>query len=159
MGGLDRMIQAHGEQGLATGEPDADRLLRNDGNAVVIGVLLDQQVRAEAAFQGPWKLYLRLGHLDMGRIANMDDEAFAAVFAEKPAVHRFSNMMAARVQALARHLAENFGGEAARLWNDDADLATVRRRASLLPGFGPAKIETLPFALRLFGHRSFTPEP
>src|SRR5690606_25863869 len=111
MGGLDRMITASKEKGIATGDPEADRFLRENPNAILIGILLDQQMRAEVAFSGPYKLYQRLGHLDMKKIAEMDAEKFKAIFSEKPAVHRFANMMAERVQRLASAVAEKYRSE------------------------------------------------
>lgn len=148
------MIASRKKDGVATGDPDADALLREDPNAVLIGVLLDQQIRAEMAFSGPLKLYERLGHLDMEKMAGMDPEAFKEMFAEKPAVHRFSNMMADRVQNLARTIADEYDGDASGLWSDADDDQTIEKRAKKLPGFGAAKVKTLTAALDLFGHRA-----
>lgn len=142
-------------RGTATGHPEADALLRTDANAVLIGILLDQQIRAEVAFSGPHRLKERLGHLDMRAIAAMDEEAFRTVFAEKPAVHSFTGMMAARVQTLARTLADAYDGDAGRLWDDGAALEEVERRVSRLPGFGPNKVKMIGEVLELFGHRIF----
>jgi uncharacterized HhH-GPD family protein len=96
MGGLDRIESRLEAEGLALDEPAAEELLRGDANALLIGVLLDQQIRAETAFTGPYGLKQRLGHLDMRKIADMDTEALSEVFGEKPAVHRFASMMAGR---------------------------------------------------------------
>lgn len=153
MGGLDRIESRLATEGLALDEPGAEDLLRTDPNALLIGVLLDQQIRAETAFTGPYRLKQRLGHLDMQRIAEMDADAFARVFAEKPAVHRFASMMAARTQALARYVADELAGDASTLWKDDPEDQTLAARARKLPGFGPGKVQTLQHALRLFGHR------
>ena len=155
MGGLDRMIGSAREKGVATGDPDADALLREDPNAILIGILLDQQIRAEAAFSGPHKLAQRLGHLDMGKIASMDADDFKEVFGQKPAVHRFANMMAERVQKLARFIQETYDGDASGIWNDGADLKTVEKRAREIPGFGANKAKMMEEVLELFGHRSF----
>ncbi len=138
------------ETGTYTRDPDADALLRADGNAVLIGTLLDQQVRAELAFSGPLKLRQRLGHLDLETIATMDPEGFAAVCAQKPGVHRFANMMAGRIQALARAVVDSYGGDGSRLWKDAADAGDFERRATALPGFGPGKVQTLRHALDVF---------
>lgn len=148
------MIASREKDGVATGDPDADAFLRENPNAVLIGVLLDQQIRAEMAFSGPLKLYERLGHLDMETIAEMDPEEFQEVFARKPAVHRFSNMMADRVQNLARTIAEEYDGDASGLWSDIDDDRAIEKRAKKLPGFGAAKVKTLIAALDLFGHRT-----
>ena len=155
MGGLDRMIDRHAKKGTATGDPDADALLREDGNALLIGALLDQQIQAEMAFTGPSKLKDRLGHLDMEMIANMDPDDFKEIFSESPAVHRFTNMMADRTQILAKEIVEEYDGDAARIWNDGAELTTIQTRVQTLPGFGKAKVKTLLHALDFFGHRSF----
>lgn len=137
------MIATAEKEGIATGDPDADALLREDPNAIVIGILLDQQIRAETAFSGPYKLAQRLGHLDMAKIANMDAEEFKEVFARKPAVHRFANMMADRVQKLAQAIQAKYDGDASKIWADGADLKIVEQRARDLPGFGANKAKMM----------------
>ncbi len=154
-GGLARMLDRLQAEGTATKNFEADQLLRDDPNAALIGLLLDQRVRAETAFTGPLKLKERLGHLDMQRIADMDPEEFKAVFAHPPAVHRFIHTMADRVQELARALVAEYAGNAANLWNDGADLETIARRVQKLPGFGPLKARKIGYVLHYFGHRKF----
>ena len=80
-----------------TGKPDADKLLHNNGLALMIGMLLDQQVPMEWAFTGPYTIRKRLGHLNAKRIAAMDVDKFVAVCSEKPAIHRFPRSMATRM--------------------------------------------------------------
>lgn len=147
------MIRSAETKGSPTGTPEADELLRKDANALIIGIMLDQQTRAEMAFTGPYRLKERLGHLDMARIADMDEEELASVFQEKPAVHRFYNMMAGRVQELARYLQEHYDGRAEGLWKDTASIDDVKKRARKIPGFGTSKVNALEDALKLFGHR------
>lgn len=156
MGGLDRMIANADHEGVATGDPYADAFLRENPNAILVGVLLDQQIRAEVAFTGPYKLSERLGHFDMEKIAEMDSDAFSEVFSRKPAVHRFSNMMAGRVQKLAQSIAAKYDGDASQLWADGADIKTVQKRARDLPGFGASKVKMIGDVLELFGHRTFS---
>jgi uncharacterized HhH-GPD family protein len=154
-GGLGRMLKRLEEEGTATKSEEADALLREDGNAILIGLLLDQRVLAETAFAGPLKLKQRLGHFDMARIADMDTDAFKEVFAQTPAVHRFVNMMADRVQAVAAAVVEHYGGEACNLWGDTDELKTVEKRVKALPGFGPLKAKKVKFLLHYFNHRTF----
>lgn len=149
-GGLVRMLDRLRQEGTATKDLDADAFLREDANAVLLGLLFDQRVLAETAFIGPLKLKQRLGHLDMQKIAEHDPDDFKAVFAESPAVHRFTNTMADRTQAVARLLADEHGGDAANLWNDGADLETVEKRIQKLPGFGPLKAKKLKYCLFYF---------
>jgi uncharacterized HhH-GPD family protein len=154
-GGLRRMLDRLHAEGTATKDPEADQFLRDEPNAVLLGLLFDQRVLAETAFIGPLKLRRRLGHLDMARIAAMDADAFRAVFAETPAVHRFTATMAERTQALARVLADAYGGDAANLWAAGS-CADVEARIRSLPGFGPLKAAKLKHCLYYFGHRDLS---
>ena len=122
-----------------TGDVDADRLLNTDPLALLIGMLLDQQVPMEWAFRGPATLLDRLGRLDAATIAEMDPEAFVAPCRIKPAIHRFPNSMAGRIQDLCRHLLENHDGDAADVWEGAADGADLARRLRALPGYGAEK--------------------
>lgn len=121
-----------------TGDSAADTLLDTDPFALLVGMLLDQQVPMETAFAGPRKLHERLGHLDPARIAEADPEEFAAIVAEKPAVHRYPGSMAKRIQALSAHLVAEYDGNVTALWTD-VDGATLLKRLKGLPGFGEQK--------------------
>ncbi len=124
-----------------TGRPEADRLLETNPLALLIGLVLDQQVKMEKAFSGPYELEQRLGRLDAGEIARMDPERLDAVFRERPALHRFPGNMARRVQQLSQVIANEYGGDAAAVWRDARDGADLSRRISGLPGFGEQKTQ------------------
>src|SRR5665647_3961079 len=120
-----------------TGDPKADRLLEDDPFALLIGMLLDQQVPMETAFAGPLKLADRMGGLDPARIADASPDEFAALCATPPAVHRFPGSMAGRIQAVARAVVDDYEGDVTRLWHGgDPDGREVLRRLKALPGFG-----------------------
>jgi uncharacterized HhH-GPD family protein len=120
-------------------DPAADDLLAREPLAVLIGMLLDQQVPMEAAFRGPAKLTERLGHLDAAKIADVDADEFAKVMATPPAVHRFPGSMGGRVQALCRVIAEQYGNDASRLWSEATTGKELLDRVKALPGFGDQK--------------------
>ena len=123
-----------------TGDPAADKLLSEDDFALLTGMLLDQQVTMESAFAGPEKIRTRLGSLKPEAIATHDPAAFVEMFKERPAVHRFPGSMAARVQALAAAVQDEWGGETAAIWTKGSpDGAEVLRRLKALPGFGEQK--------------------
>jgi uncharacterized HhH-GPD family protein len=123
-----------------TGDADADRLLTDDPLALLIGMLLDQQVPMETAFAGPLKIAQRAGTLDPAALAHLNPDEFAELFKETPAVHRFPGSMAARVQALCGAVEKDWGGEAEAIWTQgDPDGAEVLKRLKKLPGFGEQK--------------------
>ncbi|MFD1504623.1 Fe-S cluster assembly protein HesB [Georgenia yuyongxinii] len=123
-----------------TGDGAADDLLSTDPLALLIGMLLDQQVAMETAFAGPLKIRERLGGLDARTLAETDPERLTEVFRTPPAVHRYPGSMAGRTQALCAHLLEHYGGDATALWTSgDPDGAEVLRRLKALPGFGDQK--------------------
>ena len=123
-----------------TGDDAADRLLTDDPLALLIGMLLDQQVAMETAFSGPLKIAERVGSVDAATLASYDPDAFADAFKMTPAVHRFPGSMAARVQSLCAAIEQDWGGDAAAIWSQgDPDGATVLKRLRGLPGFGEQK--------------------
>lgn len=122
-----------------TGDPAADDLLVTDPLALVIGMLLDQQVPMEWAFRGPATLRDRLGHLDCAAIAAMPIDDLEAVFKEKPALHRYPASMAKRTHALCEHVVAEYGGDAGRIWNDPVEAQALFERIRALPGYGDEK--------------------
>ena len=123
-----------------TGDTEADTLLSNDPLALLIGMLLDQQVTMEKAFGSPAELARRLGgRLDAASIAAMDAGALDAVFRERPALHRYPGSMAGRVQALCRAVAEDYGNMADAIWTGVPSGDELLARLRALPGFGEQK--------------------
>ena len=122
-----------------TGNPDADALLNRDPVALLLGMLLDQQVPMEWAFTGPSTLRARLGHLDASKIAAMPVDDFVAVCCARPAIHRFPAAMGKRIHALCDVLTSAYPDDAESLWATAADGAEVYRRLRELPGFGDEK--------------------
>ena len=122
----------------------ANQLLETDPLALLIGMVLDQQVKMEKAFMGPYDLKKRLGgRLDARQIAGMEPEKLDAVFRERPALHRFPGNMARRVQAMCQVLVSDYGGDAAAVWRDAKDGADLAKRIGKLPGFGEMKVKIL----------------
>ncbi len=123
-----------------TGDPDVDELLVADPLALLIGMLLDQQVPMEWAFRAPHTLSHRLGdRFNPTDIAAMDPEDLVAVFCEKPALHRYPAAMGRRVHAMCVHLVEHHGGDASRVWKGVRSGASLLERVRALPGFGEEK--------------------
>ncbi|SDQ66621.1 HhH-GPD-type base excision DNA repair protein [Microbacterium sp. cf332] len=123
-----------------TDDADADQLLTENPLALLIGMLLDQQIAMETAFSGPLKIRERAGDVDAATIAGYDPDAFVEVFRQSPAVHRFPGSMAGRVQTLCQTIVDDWDGDAAAIWTaGDPDGPTVLKRLKALPGFGEQK--------------------
>jgi uncharacterized HhH-GPD family protein len=126
---------------LAT-DPAADKLLATDPLALLIGMLLDQQISLEHAFSAPYHLQQRLGHdLDARELADYDTGSLIAIFSQRPALHRFPKAMAARVQELCRLVVDRYDGDAARVWTGAKSGAELAKRVGELPGFGKQKAQ------------------
>ncbi len=126
-----------------TPDPEANKLLANNPLALLVGMLLDQQVTMESAFGAPRLLEQRLGEigvaLDAAAIAGLASAELDELFRRRPALHRFPGSMAQRTQALCGYLVEHHGGRAEAVWEGVGDGAELLRRVEALPGYGTAK--------------------
>lgn len=134
------MTSAKSRELFLTGDKTADRLLSQDGNALLIGMVLDQQVTMEKAFAGPAVIAERMGGVfDVKAIAAMEEDEFVAICSERPAVHRFPGSMGKRVHAVCRVLADDYDGNAVNLWASAQTGAELKAAIGALPGFGDQK--------------------
>ncbi len=122
-------------------DPAADQVLADSAFALLAGMALDQQYPMEHAFRGPAKILDRFGSIDPRDIAAADPEAFAALCATTPAIHRFPGSMAGKIQALAQLIVDEYDGDTARLWEEAADGKDLLKRMTALPGFGKQKAQ------------------
>jgi len=121
-------------------DPAATALLRSDPLALLLGMMLDQQIPMEKAFSSPYVLTQRLGHgLDARELAEMDPDALTAIFAQPPALHRFPKANAQRAQEMCRMLVAKYDGDTAKLWAEATTGAELVARVGELPGFGKQK--------------------
>jgi uncharacterized HhH-GPD family protein len=122
-------------------DPAADKVLSEDPFALLTGMLLDQQFPMERAFAGPAKILDRFGTLDPAAVAAANPEEFADLCATPPAIHRYGRSMAGRVQALAAIVAEQYDGDASRIWSEASSGEDLMTRLQALPGFGKQKAQ------------------
>jgi uncharacterized HhH-GPD family protein len=124
-----------------TGNSDSDKLLNSNGTALLIGMLLDQQVPMEWAFNGAYTLKQRLGHLNPRTIGEMEPDDFLALCLEKPAIHRFPKAMAQRIQGMCTIIGEKYKNKGENIWNNVASGEELFTRLRELPGFGEEKAQ------------------
>jgi uncharacterized HhH-GPD family protein len=140
-----------------TGDAEADQLLTEDDNALLIGMVLDQQVPMEKAFSGPLVIAQRMGgQLDVAAIAAMSEDDFVALCSRPPAIHRFPAAMAKRVRQVCQVLTDDYDGKAANVWRDARSGNEVKASLARLPGFGADKAAI--FTAVLGKLRGITPE-
>ena len=136
--------QRHRGTLVVSGDPDADHLINTDPLALMIAMLLDQQIPIEWAFASPLRLAQRLGGtLDAAEIATMDPEQLVAIAVQKPAIHRYPAMMARRIHKLCEHLVDKYQGDATSIWADVNDAEVLYKRLLTVPGYGPVKSQIL----------------
>ena len=124
-----------------TGIPKADALLNSNGTALLIGMLLDQQVPMEWAFTGPYTIKQRLGHCDASKIAAIQEDKFVSICCGKPAIHRFPASMAKRIHQMCVILDADYKGKGSNVWKKIEDAEELRKRLRQLPGYGEEKTE------------------
>ena len=125
-------------------DPEANELLHRSPLALLVAMILDQQVPLEKAFSSPYVLAQRLGHEPTAKeLAGYDPEALTEIFSRPPALHRFPKAMAARVQEACRLLAERYDGDPEVLWKGAKDGRDLLKRIGELPGFGKQKAQIM----------------
>lgn len=123
-----------------TEDDAANQLVASDPFALVVGMLLDQQISIAWAFQGPLRLKERLGaNFTACGLAELEEDSVVEAFCAKPAVHRFPAVMARRAHELSRYLCDTYDGDVAAVWTDASDGADLFARVESLPGFGDEK--------------------
>ncbi len=121
-------------------DPEADALLSENPLALLIGMVLDQQVPLEWAFRGPLELARRSGlPIRADALVAVDEETFTGWFAARPSLHRYPTSMAQRVRALCSVVLDRYGGDAANIWQSASSGAELVSRLRSLPGFGEQK--------------------
>lgn len=123
-----------------TGNDTADALLSSSDDALIAGMLLDQQVPMEKAFSGPAVIAERMGGaFDVDAIAALDSDQFAGLCAQPPAVHRFPESMGKRLHALCVCLRDDYASSATNIWSGVSTGQELLKRLVALPGFGEQK--------------------
>lgn len=123
-----------------TEDEEANRLLAEDGLALLLGMLFDQQFPMERAFYGPRLLKERLGgRLDPETVAGTEIGELEEIFKGPPAIHRYPASMARRAQELCQGILDDYQGRADSLWETAPDGGELLRRLEALPGYGKQK--------------------
>lgn len=133
----------------------ANKLVNSDPFALVLAMMLDQQIPMERAFLSPYQLDERMnGKMSVDSVANTNPDELERIFKIKPALHRFPRSMAKRAGVLCQHILDEHGGKAERIWLDATDADDLFARIKALPGYGDEKTKIfIAILAKRFGHR------
>lgn len=129
-----------GDAGPPSFTPDvqANQLLFDDPFAFLLGVIFDQNYPAERAWQAPYELRKRLGHLDPARMMTEPEKVRSAI-SMQPALHRYVEKLPTWVVSAARIVTDTYAGDAANIWRDNPTAREVQQRLDAFPGIGQKK--------------------
>jgi len=132
---LIRFTQVHGPDVLLN---DLERY----PHAFVTACVMDRQVKAELAWQIPFKLQERLGTFRLKALAALNYGDIKTAFARPAPLHRFTATMAKCFFEAIRHIDDAYDGDASQIWSGKPSSATVVYRFLQFHGVGP-KIATM----------------
>lgn len=119
-----------------TGDIEVDRFILSNPFAFLAGLIMDQTGMDRSAWDTPWLLRERLGHLDPERIL-AQPEALTTAMAGPPALHRSSAKVASWIRDAAEIVVDQYGGDVSSIWSGRVTREQVRKRLEGLPGIGP----------------------
>jgi len=118
---------------------EANELLFNNPTAYLFGVIFDQQVKAERAWEAPLKLKKRLGHLDIEEISSMPKEELVKIFREKPNLHRYPEKTAGWIKEASQKILREYNGKTETIWKNVSNTRDIYRRLKAFKGIGQKK--------------------
>jgi uncharacterized HhH-GPD family protein len=121
-----------------TGDPSADDFVRTDPFAFLLAVIFDQAIDYRRAWQAPYELRRRLGHLDPGSLA-ADPESVRQAIRRYPALHRYVEKLPRWVVSAASRVIRQYGGDAGAIWSDDPTARELIARLEQFDGISQKK--------------------
>lgn len=121
-----------------TTNDDANSFLSDNFLALILGMLLDQQIPIERAFLAPYLLKQRLGHFDLKKLAKMPGDKLVEVFVQKPALHRYPADMARRFHKIVNIINSEYNADPEAFLKTTTAEELFNRILSL-PGFSEHK--------------------
>ncbi len=121
-------------------DDDANNLLNRDPLALLIGMLLDQQIQVEKAFIAPLRLKERLDvAFNAKTISTISPERLKEIFAIYPALHRFPALMSERTHNLCSIISVKYHNNPSEIWDISNSARDIFNNINNLPGFGEEK--------------------
>jgi len=103
------------------------------------GVLFDQHIRAELAWNAPNELRKRLGHLDPRLIAEMNEADLQRAMQYPKALYPYIHNMPNWVIEASKLLVERYDGKPEEIWNDNPRADDLQRRFAEFKGIKQKK--------------------
>lgn len=117
---------------------EANALVVENPFAFLLAVIFDQGIPAERAWEAPYELQRRLGHLDPVQMAKHSRLIESAV-AGPPSLHRFVRKLPDWIVSAAKKVTEQYGSDAARIWEGKPSARELQARLQEFEGIGQKK--------------------
>jgi len=143
-----RMLNAPKKPRQFTQKVPADELLNdleNFPHAFVIGCLMDRQIKAQLAWKIPYQLKQRLGSFDFQTLYSLchkEPDSIYELVIKPTKLHRYSDTMTKNLISAIKIIADEYEGDASKIWSDNPSSEMLVKRFRKFPGIGP-KISTM----------------
>ena len=138
---------------------EAAKLISKDPNAFLFAAIFDRGIWAEDAWERPYQLKKRLGHLDIEKIAKMPQDELALEigphkYGKGESLHRYYNVISKSIILASELLLKKYEGNAANIWPNSANAEDVASKLLEFHGIGQ-KISNmlLIFLIKYYGVR------
>jgi len=126
-------------------ERHADALLNDLDNfphAFVLACVMDRQIKAEKAWQIPYRISQKIGSFSIRSLSELSRQDVYRLMGEPEPLHRFVETMANYFYSAVQRIKNVYGGDAALMWKGTPSSAEVVYRFLEFEGVGP-KIGTM----------------
>ena len=119
---------------------EADQLLNNFEkypHSFVIGCIADKQVDADIAWLTPYNIYSQVESFEISELAKIELSQLRKIMENAKPRHRFHKMLSEEILYGIRHIVEDYGGDASKIWADKPSCSLVTKRFLKFKGIGP----------------------
>lgn len=118
---------------------ESTKLYKSNPNAFLIAAIFDRGIPAEKAWEIPYQLKKRMGHLNVYKMSKMTKREMIFFLHSKkygPTLHRFYPDIADCLVYDSKLLVEKYHGDARNIWQNDPQVKTVLKNLKEFKGIG-----------------------
>jgi len=134
-----KTLRDYGRSLARQSDPDEWDVRKFNNIEFFYGVMFDQGIRADLAWDAPLKLRKRLRHLNPRKIAKMKENALARAMRYPKSLHRYRRKMPNWIIAASQLLVDKYDGKPQNIWKDSPRADDLQRRFIEFKGIGQKK--------------------